>query len=429
MRPNLSTLIVLLVVVAGCAEDPKSPSRVESLRILGLKPTPTNPMPGDTLALELLWTDATPYCSRETPCGPGSTCTDGRCVRNEETEILWLVFELAAWEPSDLASIDVDELTCVMDRCPDPIPCTEDSECPGVGRCDDGFCVPCLSFGPALFCCGRRGLDRIDLLVPSDLEPPEPNCELDSALNASLVYQVQVQVCAGGRIDLCPDPGALTFGCVGDGAQSVTATSRIDVLTDPSARNTAPIVESPTFSLEAWDADRVFEVSGCHGGDCTNRECATSADCVGGQICSGSLCREEVAHRLGDGAVEAYLEVCDEPGSCESDADCPARRVCRDGLCHRIESPFAGYFATAGSINPARDILDNDGDGRPDQELVYSRWLPPVLDECGSADDPCTFGVCDPAAGWCVGDVMFWVVVRDGRGGQDWIERTLRIVP
>ena len=51
MRPNLSTLIVLLVVVAGCAEDPKSPSRVESLRILGLKPTPTNPMPGDTLAL------------------------------------------------------------------------------------------------------------------------------------------------------------------------------------------------------------------------------------------------------------------------------------------------------------------------------------------------------------------------------------------
>lgn len=422
-------LSLILIVAVGCAEEAKSPSRVDSVRVLGLKASPASPAPGDTLSLDLLWTDTSPYCSNETPCGPGRTCTDGRCIRDQETEILWLVFALAAWEPTDLGSLDVDELTCVMDRCPEPIPCTEDSQCPGVGRCNDGFCVPCLTFGPALFCCGTRGMDQIELQVPADLDPPPQDCELETAINTALVYQVQVQICAGGRINLCPDAESLTFGCEGDGAESVTATSRVSVLTDPASRNIPPSIETPTFNLAAWDEDSVLEVTGCLDDGCPNRACSIAADCELGQVCWEALCRDDIALRMGEGALDTFLDVCEEAGSCEADADCPGREVCREGLCHNIESPFAGYFATEGLINPARDVLDNDGDGRPDQDLVYTRWLPPTLDECSASEDACTFGACDVEAGRCAGDVKFWVVVRDGRGGQDWIERTLRVVP
>jgi hypothetical protein len=428
-RARVVLLVWMAMVAAACAQDPLSPSRVDHVRVLGLKAAPPRPAPGDTLSLELLWADPAPSCSREAPCGPGRECRDGRCERTAATEVLWIVLPLAAWEPADLASIDMDELTCVMDRCPEPIPCAEDGECPGVGRCDDGFCVPCLAFGPALFCCGTRGLDRIEVEVPADQELPDPDCSGESAINTSLVYQVHAQVCAGGRIDLCPDPEALVFGCTGEGAESATATSRVSIVSDPAQANVAPVVLEPTFDLEAWGDGVARDVRGCVDDGCADRVCDTGLDCVGGQVCAGSRCREEIALRMGDGAIETYLDPCDEPSPCETDSDCRTSRVCRDGLCRRIESPFAGYFATAGKIESARDVLDDDGDGRPDRGLVYTRWLPPALDECSADGDPCSFGRCDPAAGRCTGDVTFWIVVRDGRGGQDWIERTLHIVP
>jgi len=87
------------------------------------------------------------------------------------------------------------------------------------------------------------------------------------------------------------------------------------------------------------------------------------------------------------------------------------------------------FYATGGAFNPGRVVLDTTGNRRPDDEVFQTLWLPPVMDECAAADDPCSFGVCDPAQGRCVGDISFWVVIRDGRGGQSWIERTVRIVP
>lgn len=429
---SLRSLICLLSTVLGlvaCAEETKSPSRVDSTRILGLKATPSNPAPGDTLSLELLWADPEPFCSGEGTCEPGRSCRGGRCVREAETEILWIAVPIAAWEPTDLASLEVDEFTCVMDRCPPPIPCTDDAGCPYDGGCVDGFCVPCLSFGPVTVCCGTRNVRRIQLEVPPELTPPPPDCSPDTSINTDVIYQVQAQICAGGRIDLCPDPEALTFACEGEGAASATATSRIEVVADPAEANLAPAVHQPIFSLSAWEEGEVIEVRGCVDGDCSDRRCDGTGDCESGQICWGSLCREEIILGMGEGATEVYLNPCDEPESCQEDSDCPMQRVCQDGLCHRIEVPFTGFFATAGWINPARDLLDEDGDGRPDQDRVYTTWLPPPLDACGESDAPCTFGRCDPESGRCTGEVDFWVVVRDGRGGQDWIERTLRIVP
>jgi hypothetical protein len=430
-RVLLTSILAALVGLASCSEQPKSPSRVDTTRILGLKANPSRPSPGDRLSLELLWTDPEPFCAGtgDDACGPGRVCQEGRCVRTEETEILWIAIPLSAWQPSDLGSLDVGEFTCLMDRCPPPVPCTQDDQCPYQGGCVDGFCVPCQSIGPVTVCCGTRNTDRIELDVPADLEVLPPDCSPDTSINTGTVFQIQAQVCAGGRIDLCPDGGSLAFGCDGEGATTASATSRVTVVADPSEANIAPVVENPIFSLRAWDEGSRREVRGCLEENCGDRSCDRNADCPSGQLCKESRCREEVIHGMGEGASEVYLDPCDEPDPCESDDDCPRRRVCREGLCYRIESPFTGFFTTEGSILPARDILDDDGDGRPDHDLVYTTWLPPVLDECSAPGDPCGFGTCDPEAGRCTGEVDFWVVIRDGRGGQDWIQRTLRIIP
>ena len=94
-----------------------------------------------------------------------------------------------------------------------------------------------------------------------------------------------------------------------------------------------------------------------------------------------------------------------------------------------MEEPIVAFFATGGSLDPGRDTTDDDADGRPDRETVETTWWPPILDECTAEGDPCSFGRCDPEAGRCAGEVTLWAVLRDGRRGQSWLERTIRVVP
>ena len=94
-----------------------------------------------------------------------------------------------------------------------------------------------------------------------------------------------------------------------------------------------------------------------------------------------------------------------------------------------IEEPVVAFFATGGSLQPGRVVLDTTGDGRPNESRFVTHWLPPALEPCEQPGDPCSFGVCDPLYRLCLGEVSMWVVARDGRGGQDWIERLVRVVP
>ena len=76
---------------------------------------------------------------------------------------------------------------------------------------------------------------------------------------------------------------------------------------------------------------------------------------------------------------------------------------------------MTAFFATDGAFTPGRVVLDTTGDGRPNDERFATRWLPPTLDPCEEADDPCSFGTCDPTLRLCTGEVDIWLVARDGR--------------
>lgn len=431
---KLLTLCSLFLVSAfgiiGCGETPASPSVVTGLRILGLKPSPSQPLPGDQITLDLLWADPVTYCTQESPCPEGRTCQDGQCVRdNESTEIFWLVVPISAWESTEAVFGEVDDFTCFMERCPDPVPCVEGSTCLDGSPCNNGFCQPCFTFESITICCGTQGAESIQVTVPPELEVPPDDCSPDTSIDISAVLQVQVQVCAGGRINLCPDDlDSLSFGCDGEGAETVTAISRINVAATQEDANQDPQITESLWNGSEWPMEAI-EVRGCVEGSCADRACSADGDCNSGQVCSESRCREELTITLDEWAQEPYLDFCDQPQTCEQHSQCPTHRYCHEGLCHRIENPVTAFFATDGAFTPGRVVLDTTGDGRPNDENFVTTWLPPQLDACTAEGDPCTFGNCDPALGYCTGDVPVWVVIRDGRGGQDWIERTIRVVP
>jgi hypothetical protein len=454
-------------VTAGCGADPISPSQVTGLRILGLRPEPAQPRPGDQVALELLWTDPPRACDDATPCRVGEDCVDGVCVRPDPTvQTMWFVVRLSAWQSSE-SSLEGGGISGLL---------SSQVEIPGFGACafDQEACsVTCEGFGEltlwelcsfgcvgtgfegVALCCGDAGTRRFEFAVPPDIEIPEPGCGQDASVDMSQVLQVQAQVCVGGRIDLCnPDVGSLSFPCVGEGAEGVTAISRVRLARATDEANAGPTIETPVWGrlespdIAPWGGDAPLEVAGCLDDACAQRACSTQADCAtfdaastlrrGATSCLDGLCREEFSVGLSPEGQETYSRTCDAVASCASDADCATPLVCdcgpsgacdaAGGTCRRIENPVVAFFANGGAFVPGRAVLDTDGDGRPDVSRFKTRWLPPVLDEC-VVDRDCAPGTCDLDAGRCARDVSFWVVARDGRGGQDWIERTVRVVP
>lgn len=460
-RPAVSILVASALVAAvavGCAEDPISPSQVTGLRILGLRPEPAQPLPGDRVALDLLWADPPRACDAAAPCLAGQTCVEGACVRPDPTvQVMWFVVRLSAWQSSQ-ASMEGGDLSSLI---------SSQLEIPGFGACalDPASCsVTCDGFGElslwelcslacvgtgfegVALCCGDATAGRFELTVPEDIEIPEPGCGQEASVDMTQVLQVQAQVCVGGRIDLCnPDVGSLSFPCVGEGAEGVTAISRLRLAGSPDEANAGPRIETPVWGrlespdIAAWSDAGPLEIAGCLDDGCAERACGTQADCLsfdaasgtrlGATSCLEGRCREEFSVGLSPTAQETYLKPCDEARACATDADCPAPFVCDGGgICRRIENPVVAFFADGGSFMPGRAVLDTNADGRPDRSRFRTRWLPPVLEEC-VADADCVPGACDLDAGRCVREVSFWAVARDGRGGQDWIERELRVVP
>lgn len=429
MRPRAAIALVATLLAGGCVGDQPRPSVVDSLRILGLASEPALAVAGEPLTLDLLWADPEPGCSRLEPCPAGRTCVEGRCRRDGPTELAWLLLPLSALEAAE--DLDLSGTTggeCILDRCPPPMPCGEDADCLGdAGRCVDGFCLPCYSFGPATFCCGGEELSTIETIVP-ELDSPPRSCDDPTAVDLAQLIQIQVQVCAGGEIDLCIEPGANSFGCVGEGADSAVAQSRQFIEETPAYPNERPEIAELTLDGAAWPEEGL-ELRGCLEEGCRDRRCSTDEDCEAGQRCSSSRCREVLALTLGEGCEETYLEACEEPTPCAADDDCETSHVCVEGSCLRIEQPLVSFFATAGSLSPGRALADEDADGRPDLDVLETTWTPPVLEPCAAADDPCAFGTCDPAVGRCTGEVELWAVLRDGRRGQSWAARTIRLVP
>jgi hypothetical protein len=277
-------------------------------------------------------------------------------------------------------------------------------------------------------CCGDEELVHLETTVPPSLTSEEPDCS-DPAYRASVqLLQVQAQICRGGRLNLCPKAGELTLPCDGDGAATVTATSRVAL-----ARPNLPANRRPTIGAVDWrtplDGPAPVEVKGCLEPSCDDRQCGDEDDCDAGQVCHENRCREEFALTLEEGDIEDFLLDCEESRPCADRSDCPDRWDCRDGQCRRRENPVTSFFTTAGSFSRSRVVLDSDADGLPDQSTFTTRWLPPVLEGCRAEDAPCAFGSCDLDVGYCVGEVSFWSVVRDERGGQDWAQWTMRVVP
>lgn len=431
------TLIIASFAVAGCVEDPLSPSQVTKLRILGLQPNPPEPFPGETLDLELLWTDTRPSCEDDGDCSEGQTCELGQCLRpNDDVEMVWIVSSLAAWQSSEAG---FDQL---FDQTGSEIPgsdgeCTIPDEVRALCQLDT-----CISFGPLTFCCGDESLSQISITVPDDPVPGE-DCDAETSIDVSPILQIQAQICIGGQIDFCDvDPLSLSFGCVGEGAETVVVSSRVQIAAEESTPNEAPTIEELTLGRLPedddeqpppepilWTEDVVQAIQGCQGNKCASRQCRETGQCQANQICDDGLCREVFSLTMGGGAQETYERSCEELASCEIDTDCAAAQVCEDGLCRRIENPVAAFYATAGAFTPGRVVLDTTGNGRPDDDRFTTRWLPPTLDPCETEDDLCSFGRCDPTLRLCTGDVSMWIVARDGRGGQTWVERTMRIVP
>lgn len=461
-RSTISILVassLIAAVTAGCGEDPISPSQVTGLRILGLRPEPAQPIPGDSVSLELLWTDPPRACDDAAPCPAGQDCADGVCVRPDPTvQLLWFVVRLSAWQSSATSMEDggLSSLLSSQIEIPGFGACSFDQEscsvdCEGFGEltlwelCSFG-CVGTNFEGVAL-CCGDANAGRFELTLPEDIEIPEPGCGQDASVDMGQVLQVQAQVCVGGRIDLCnPDMNSLSFPCVGEGAEGVTALSRIRLAAPDDEANLGPQIETPVWGrlespdIAPWGGEGPLEIAGCRDEACAERACSTQDDCAGfdasspsrqgATSCLDGLCREEFSVGLSPEAQETYLKTCDEATPCASDADCAAPFVCDGavGVCRRIENPVVAFFANGGAFLPGRAVLDTDADGRPDRSRFKTRWLPPVLEEC-VVDADCAPGSCDLDAGRCTRDVSFWVVARDGRGGQDWIERTIRVVP
>lgn len=478
-RSALFAMIVAVMVVAstvGCADDPISPSLVTRLRILGLSPTPAEPSPGDQVTLELLWTDPPAECTGELDCPAEQSCQSGRCVRDDETvNVVWLVSRLAAWQSTESTATEGGFGGFL----------TSGIEIPGLGECsfDQESCsLSCGGIGDLSFwdlctmacqgfegsdislCCGGAEAGQFNVTVPEAIEVPPPTCGGETSIDTSQVLQVQAQVCVGGRINLCDlDINSLSFGCEGEGAESVTALSRVQIAHDPAEANLGPVVERATWGrwqsteVVGWSEETVVEVEGCLDSECTTRTCSHQGDCSrycddaicssdyfdlstrerigwpaeqprGATTCIEALCREEFSIALSSEAQETYLRACDEETSCEQDGDCGSNFVCDEGSCRRIENPVTAFYATDGLFTPGRVVLDKDGDGRPNVTRFRTRWLPPVLDEC-TTDADCYLGECIEEAGRCTLEVPLWIVARDGRGGQDWIERIIRVVP
>jgi hypothetical protein len=319
--------------------------------------------------------------------------------------------------------------------------------------------------GDLAISCGGADARSFDVTVPSDVETAQPTCGGDTSLNFSQILQVQAQVCVGGRIDLCDlDPTSLSFGCDGDGAETVTAISRVNVASEAETANHGPSVREPLWGryestdVVPWGDGETIVVEGCLDSDCETRACSLQSDCSricdgtscptsgffdvesrsrigvtddrtrGATTCYEGRCREDFSVALTSEAQETYLRACDESPACETDAECDSNFVCDAGSCRRIENPVTAFYATDGLFTPGRVVLDTDGDGRPNADRFRTRWLPPVLDEC-SNDDDCYLGQCDAGTGRCTREVSLWIVARDGRGGQDWIERSVLVVP
>jgi hypothetical protein len=381
-----ATLAALLLVSTGCVEDQLRPSHVAGLRVLGLAADPADAIAGEPLSLELLWADPAPPCGEEAACPAGRACVEGLCEREAPTQIAWLLLPLAAFEAAEDLEIPGSGTGgegCIIDRCPPPTPCEADEECPGeAGRCREGHCAPCFAFGPATFCCGED-VDRVETVVPeADAEPRD--CADPTAIDLARVLQVQAQVCAGGEIDLCPEPGSLSFGCVGQGADSVVAQSRLFIMEETEWPNARPVVAGLELDGSGW-GEETREVRGCREEDCLDRACDGPDGCGAGQDCASGLCREVVELTLGEGALERYLEPCDSPASCEADSDCEAGWGCgEDGRCLAGPRPLlrGGRRLQLRPVRPVAGALHGRGrllGGRPGR----SRWA--VL---GGADDP-----------------------------------------
>jgi len=476
-RAPFSILLLVVVSAAGCAADPISPSHVTRLRILGLRPEPAEPLPGDSLSLDLLWTDTPKSCTQDTPCPTGQSCQSGACVRDDDTvQIVWLVSRLSAWQATDTTATNgsfTDLLTSGVDV-PGLGQCTFDQascslSCEGFGDLSlwDLCSMGCqgLPGGDIAICCGGPAASHFDVSVPTDIEVPQPTCGGDTSIDLSQILQVQAQVCVGGEINLCDlDVASLSFGCEGEGAETVNAISRVNIADNADNANHGPSILGPLWGrTEArdvvhWTPDVDIVVEGCLDSDCATRACGQQADCSriceggscptsgyfdadsparidapadsmrGPTTCYNDRCREELSVALTEAAQETYLRACDEETACAQDTDCASNFVCHEGTCRRIENPVTAFYTTDGLFNPGRVVLDTDGDGRPNDDRFRTHWIPPVLDEC-SSDADCYLGECDDQTGRCTREISFWVVSRDGRGGQDWIERTIRVVP
>ena len=274
----------------GCADDPISPSVVTRLRILGLSPTPAEPSPGDQVTLDLLWTDPPTSCNAELPCPVGQSCQTGQCVRDDETvNVVWLVSRLAAWQSTDTTATDggfAGILTSGIEI-PGLGECSFDQEscslsCGGIGDLSlwDLCTMACQGFegSDISLCCGGAEAGQFNVTVPEDIVVPPPECGGETSIDTSQILQVQAQVCVGGRINLCDlDINSLSFGCEGEGAESVTALSRVHIAHDPAEANLAPVVEEPTWGrwqsteVVPWNDETVIEVEGCLDSECATR--------------------------------------------------------------------------------------------------------------------------------------------------------------
>lgn len=223
--------------------------------------------------------------------------------------------------------------------------------------------------------------------LPAEGDPkPAPAFEFDvpdeTTLGEATTLRVLGGVCADGDIDFAFDPDAFQGGattanpCADQEKEGRLVTFSIALERAPEDRNLIPGIAEIRFNGEPWTA--------------TAPEGGPEENCVGGPLpqLPSDLFEYPIDITLTDGSRETFL----------TDDDPPVEDV---------EEPFVAFHGTAGDFLGAYSFFDDT----PNTPTLT--WTTPprgLIPEGGLI-------------------VRHWYVLRDGRGGQSYIERAFCLAP
>ncbi len=341
-------------------------------------------------------------------------------------------------EGTDLCSSNTC-VPCIDDRppgmtdsgCPSALPfcdvaggrvcreCATSADCDGSDVCSSNRCLPCIN-------------DRPPGMTDSGCTTTLPICDLDRVCRECVTSADcdGSEVCSSNRCLPCINdrpPGMVDSGCTAP--LPVCDPDRVcrECLTSADCDGT-DLCSSFTCVPCIDDRPPGMTDSGCPealpfcdvAGGRVCRECATSADCDGTDLCSGSTCVPCIDDRppgMTDSGCSEALPFCDVAGGrvcreCATSADCDGTELCSSDTCVPCIDDAAPGMTDSGC--PIEEPVCDVAGGRICRECVASAdcggaicesntCVDCVDDADGGVDSGCTEGdpACDEEASRC----------------------------